>query len=156
MGSTKEYHCRVRVISSTNRELEVAVDGDLFRRDLYYRFAEVMLYILPLRHRSEDIPDLIRIVIRDSAERMGKNCESIDPELTLKFQQYRWPENVRELKQIIDRLAILYDGPVIRSAGWEAPKGREHGKRPSFREYSDQNPGSDDGDGREIVRMPRG
>ena len=123
VGSTKEYKCDVRVISATNRELEEAVDEGEFRADLYYRLSEVILHIPPpLRHRTEDIPDLVNLFIKDSAERYGKNFESLDPELIYKFQQFDWPGNVRELKQAIDRLAILYDGPIMRNAWWDLPK----------------------------------
>ena len=122
VGSTKEYQCDVRVISATNRDLEGAVDSGGFRADLYYRLSEVILHLPPLRHRVEDIPDLVSIFLETSAERNGKNFESIDPELIQRFQQYDWPGNIRELKQVIDRLAILYDGPVMRRAWWDIPK----------------------------------
>ncbi len=122
VGSTKEYQCDVRVVSATNRDLEGAVDEGGFRPDLYYRLSEVIVHLPPLRHRVEDIPDLVSLFIETSAERNGKNFESIDPELIHRFQQYDWPGNIRELKQAIDRMAILYDGPVMRKAWWEMPK----------------------------------
>ena len=53
--------------------------------------------------------------------RVGKNFESLEPELIAKFQQFDWPGNVRELKQAIERLAFHYDGPVMRAAWWDAP-----------------------------------
>ena len=119
VGSTKEYKCNVRVISATNRDLDRAIDDGGFRPDLYYRLSEVVVTLPPLRHRMEDIPDLAALFIHEFAERSGKNFESLEPELIYKFQQYHWPGNVRELKQAIDRLALLYDGPVMRAAWWE-------------------------------------
>lgn len=138
VGSTKEYQCDVRVISATNRDLDFAIDQGRFRADLYYRLSEVILNIPPLRHRVEDIPDLASLFIQESAERMGKNFESLEPELIYKFQQYEWPGNVRELKQAIDRLAILYDGPVMRAAWWDPPQSRESVYRSRANTYSPQ------------------
>jgi transcriptional regulator with PAS, ATPase and Fis domain len=95
-----------------------------FRLDLYYRLSEVILQIPPLRNRTEDIPSLALAFLRSASERFGKNFETLEPELVWKFQQYDWPGNVRELKNAVDRMAILYDGPVLREAWWEMPKER--------------------------------
>jgi len=124
VGSTKEYECDVRVISATNRDLERGIDDGVFRPDLYYRLSEVVVNIPPLRHRIEDIPELATLFIRESAERAGKNFESLEPGLIYRFQQYYWPGNVRELKQAIDRMALFYDGPVMREAWWDQPRAR--------------------------------
>ena len=124
VGSTKEYHGEVRVIAATNRDLELAIEQGRFRADLYYRLAEIILRISPLKHRLEDIPDLVQVFVKDSEERLGKHFDIIEPELISKFQQHSWPGNVRELKQTIDRLAILYDGPVMRAAWWDIPVNR--------------------------------
>lgn len=121
VGATKEYACRVRVISATNRDLREESDRGRFRLDLYYRLSEVILNTPPLRHRTEDIPDLAKLFLEDAAVRMGKNFESLEPELIAAFQQYDWPGNVRELKQAIERLAIHYDGPIMRAAWWDPP-----------------------------------
>ncbi len=129
VGSTKQYRCEVRVISATNKDLEKAIDEGTFRADLYYRLAEIIINIPPLRHRLSDIPDLTSLFVRESAERLGKNIESLEPELIYKLQQYEWPGNVRELKQVIDRMSILYDGPVLRAAWWEIPQSRESRKK---------------------------
>lgn len=122
VGSTKEYTCHLRLISATNRDLRLESEEGRFRLDLYYRLSEVIINTPPLRHHNQDIPDLVRLFLRDAAERMGKNFETIEPELVYKFQHYDWPGNVRELKQVIDRLAIHYDGPVMREAWWHIPE----------------------------------
>ena len=122
VGSTKEYHCNVRVISATNRDLRADSEAGRFRLDLYYRISEVILNTPPLRHHSGDIPELARSLLDAAAIRLGKNFETIEPELIYRFQLYDWPGNVRELKQVIDRLAIHYTGPVMRAAWWEPPE----------------------------------
>lgn len=121
VGSTKEYRTRVRVLTATNRNLRAEAEAGRFRLDLFYRISEVILNAPPLRHRPEDIPDLARAFLRQAAIRVGKNFESLEPELVAKFQQYDWPGNVRELKQAIERLAFHYDGPVMRAAWWDTP-----------------------------------
>ena len=121
VGSTKEYTCDVRVVSATNRDLKKAAEAGRFRLDLYYRLSEVILIAPALRQRIDDIPDLADFFMKGAAERTGKHFESLEPELIYKFQLYDWPGNVRELKQTIERLAIHYDGPVMRAAWWDVP-----------------------------------
>jgi DNA-binding NtrC family response regulator len=125
VGSTKEYRATVRLLSATNRNLRADAEAGRFRLDLFYRLSEVILNAPPLRHRTEDIPDLARVFLRQAAVRVGKNFESLEPELIYKFQLYDWPGNVRELKQAIERLAFLYDGPIMRAAWWELPPTRD-------------------------------
>ncbi|MEO0794623.1 MAG: sigma-54 dependent transcriptional regulator [Verrucomicrobiota bacterium] len=122
VGSTKEYVSEVRVISATNRDLRAESQRGAFRLDLYYRLSEVILNTPPLRHRPEDVPDLSRLFLEGAAVRLGKNFESLEPDLVFRLQQYSWPGNVRELRQSIERLAIYYDGPVMRSNWWAEPQ----------------------------------
>ena len=75
----------------------------------------------PLRERREDIAPLVRIFLRQAGERFGKNLESVEPALLQRFLRHDWPGNARELKSAIDRLALLYDGPVLREGWWDAP-----------------------------------
>ena len=122
LGSNEEYSVDLRVITATNRDLELEISNGLFRADLYYRISEVILNIPPLRARIEDIPILAQAFLKMSGERFGKSFDSIEPELINRFQSYAWPGNVRELKQAIDRLVILNNGQVLRSSWWEAPR----------------------------------
>jgi len=75
-----------------------------------------------LRTRVEDIPQFAMSFLQSSSERFGKNFESLEPELVKKLQEYDWPGNVRELKNTIDRMVVLYDGPVLRTAWWDPPQ----------------------------------
>ncbi len=121
VGSTRDYKVNVRLISATNRDLKTDSERGRFRLDLYYRLSEVILNVAPLRHRPDDVPDLALVFLREASVRMGKNFESLEPELIQKFQAYHWPGNVRELKQNIERLAIHYDGPIMRADWWSLP-----------------------------------
>jgi transcriptional regulator with PAS, ATPase and Fis domain len=122
LGSTDEYSVDLRVITATNRDLELEIANGLFRADLYYRISEVILNIPPLRARAEDIPLLAQEFLKMSRERFGKNFDNIEPELITRFQKYGWPGNVRELKQAVDRLVILNNGQVLQSSWWEEPR----------------------------------
>ena len=64
---------------------------------------------------------LVQLFLRQAGERFGKNLESVEPALMQRFLNYHWPGNARELKSTIDRLALIYDGPVLREGWWEAP-----------------------------------
>jgi DNA-binding NtrC family response regulator len=127
VGGEGEYAVRVRMVAATNRDLALEVQEGRFRADLYYRLAEVVMPIPPLRARKEDIPDLARAFVEGANERFGKNIQSLEPGLVLKLQEYDWPGNVRELKSVIDRLVLFHDGPMLRSGWWEPPVGRVMG-----------------------------
>ena len=121
VGGEREYSVRLRLVSATNRHLETDVARGRFRADLYYRLAELVLEVPPLRTRPEDIPELALAFLHQANERFGKNFETLEPGLIGRFQQYAWPGNVRELKSAIDRLALMFDGPMLRASWWEAP-----------------------------------
>ncbi len=122
VGSTKEYLSEVRVIAATNRDLRDESAKGGFRPDLFYRLSEVILNTASLRSRPEDIPDLSRVFLEKAAVRTGKNFESLEPDLIYRMQDYNWPGNVRELRQHIERMALYYDGPVMRSTWWSPPQ----------------------------------
>lgn len=121
VGGTKEYSVTVRIVSATNRNLEDEIARAGFRSDLFYRLSEVTLRIPPLRERLDDIPMLAHAFLDQSCERFGKHFDRIEPELVAKFQTWHWPGNARELKSAIDRMVILFDGPVLRAQWWERP-----------------------------------
>lgn len=116
-----EYRVEVRVLSATNSNLEAEVSRGKFRPDLFYRISEVTLRVPPLRSRLEDIPLFVKAFLQNAGERFGRHFESAEPELIRKFQQFDWPGNARELKNTIDRLVILYQGPVLRASWWDPP-----------------------------------
>jgi len=124
VGGEHEYAVQVRVIAATNRNLDTEIAEKRFRADLYYRLAELIVQVPPLRTRPEDVPELAMTFIRKANERFGKSFETFEPALLAKFQRYSWPGNVRELKSTIDRLVLLFDGPILREPWWEIPETR--------------------------------
>lgn len=125
VGGEGEFRVKVRVVSATNRNLDTEIAEGRFRADLYYRLAELILQVPPLRARPEDIAELALAFLRKANERFGKNFETLEPALITRFQHYAWPGNVRELKSTIDRMVLLFDGPILRAPWWDEPDNRQ-------------------------------
>jgi DNA-binding NtrC family response regulator len=122
IGGKEEYAVEVRVLAATNRNLEEDIGRNLFRLDLYYRLAEVVLKLPSLRHHLDDIPLLASYFLQEANEKFGKNILSLEPGLVARLMEYAWPGNVRELRSAIHRLVILYNGPVLRQEWWVPPQ----------------------------------
>lgn len=131
VGGDAEYRVQVRVVSATNRNLDTEIAENRFRADLYYRLAEIILQVPPLRSRPEDLPELAVAFLRKANERFGKNFETLEPGLIARFQEYPWPGNVRELKSTIYRMVLLFDGPILRASWWDAPQNRTLAAEPT-------------------------
>ena len=114
IGSNRAIKTDFRLISATNKELEHAVTGKLFREDLFYRINTITLTIPPLRERKEDLPLLIDFFLKAINREMKKTCMSMDEQVIQTLMKYHYPGNVRELKNIIERLVVFSEGPVIR------------------------------------------
>jgi two-component system, NtrC family, response regulator AtoC len=115
VGSLKEIHVRLRVISATNVDLHDAVAHRTFREDLYYRLQVITLYLPPLRSRPEDIEPLIRHFLRVYSPQ-GEEALRISAEALELLQRYPWPGNIRELRSVIQRGQILCRSHEIGSA----------------------------------------
>jgi transcriptional regulator with PAS, ATPase and Fis domain len=116
VGSSLTQQVDVRVIATTNRNLERCVDEGDFRQDLFYRLNVVPIEIPPLRNRVEDIPDLCRHFIHQASKREKTPFRHIESEAVSLLQHYEWPGNVRELQNIIERAVVLESEPgVIRA-----------------------------------------
>ena len=113
VGSLKEIHVRLRVISATNVDLHEAVARRVFRADLYYRLQVITLYLPPLRERPEDIEPLVRHFLRLSALENEEPLQ-ISAEALEMLRHYPWPGNVRELRSVIQRCQILCQNHEIR------------------------------------------
>ena len=116
IGGTVDIQIDVRVIAATNRDLQVMVQQDEFREDLYYRLKVMVISLPPLRERVEDILPLAAIFIEKNNKEFNKNIVGLSEETQALLLKYRWPGNVRELKNIIEGAAILADGPEIGEA----------------------------------------
>ena len=116
LGSSHTIKVDVRVIATTNRNLEEEVQKGRFRQDLYYRLNVFPITVSPLRQRKEDIPLLVHAFIERYARKMGKKITSIQKGTMKVLRDYPWPGNIRELESIIERAVILCPGPVLHLA----------------------------------------
>jgi two-component system nitrogen regulation response regulator NtrX len=110
MGGAARVQVDVRVIATTNRDLQAEIAAGRFREDLYYRLAVVPLKVPPLRERREDIPALARHFMARSGETSGMAPREISEDALAAMQAYEWPGNVRELRNLIDWLLIMAPG----------------------------------------------
>jgi two-component system nitrogen regulation response regulator NtrX len=116
VGGTKLLKVDVRVLAASNKDLLKEIEKGSFREDLYYRLNVVPIVVPPLRERREDIPLLIRHFLKLHSEEQGLRMKEITPEAMNVFQHYDWPGNIRELRNLIERLMIMVPGPVIDTA----------------------------------------
>ncbi|HET7438945.1 MAG TPA: sigma-54 dependent transcriptional regulator [Nitrospira sp.] len=116
VGGTKLMKVDVRVLAASNKDLMKEIEKGVFREDLYYRLNVVPIVVPPLRERREDIPLLIRHFMKLHAEEQGLRVKEVTPEAMNIFQQYEWPGNIRELRNLIERLMIMVPGGVIDTA----------------------------------------
>jgi transcriptional regulator with GAF, ATPase, and Fis domain len=116
LGSSHTVKVDVRIIATTNRDLEEEVRKGRFRQDLYYRLNVFPITIPSLRQRKEDIPLMVQAFIERCSRKLGKQITSIQKETMKELQDYPWPGNVRELESIIERAVILCPGPVLQLA----------------------------------------
>lgn len=112
-GDTKETKVDVRVISATNKNLIQLVEDGKFRNDLYYRISVFTIVIPALRERIEDIKELSDYFIGMFNIKLGRTIESISPNFYKALQEYNYPGNIRELKNIIERVVLLNDTGII-------------------------------------------
>jgi DNA-binding NtrC family response regulator len=113
VGGTKTLNVDIRLIAASNRDLETEVEGDNFRRDLFYRLNVVPLVLPPLRERREDIPGLAAHFAAKAAEKHGRATPQLSPELIDSLHEYDWPGNVRELENLMERLVLLDRQPAL-------------------------------------------
>jgi predicted ATPase/transcriptional regulator with GAF, ATPase, and Fis domain len=113
VGSSRTIRVDVRVIAATNRNLEHAVRQGTFRADLLYRLNVFPIEIPPLRERRSDIPLLAGLFASGLARKLGKPIQGFSVRSMERLTAYAWPGNVRELQNVVERAAILADGPVI-------------------------------------------
>jgi len=113
VGGEREIKVDVRIISATNRDLEMLVREGLFRKDLYYRLKVMVVEMPTLRGRIEDIALLSNLFIEENNKEYGKKIKGLSEEVKELMTQYHWPGNVRELKNIIERAMILADNDFI-------------------------------------------
>jgi formate hydrogenlyase transcriptional activator len=136
LGSARTIRADVRLIAATNRDLATMVKDQQFRPDLFFRLNVFPVELPALRDRPEDIPLLVRHFAEEFSRRMGRKVEAISSQTMDALRQYRWPGNIRELQNVIERSVILSSGPSLKvpvaklqsRAVREASDGAEKGK----------------------------
>jgi DNA-binding NtrC family response regulator len=112
-GDTKPTQVNVRVIAATNKNLNSEIEKGNFRADLFYRINTMKIELPPLRERPDDIPEFIEFFTRFYSQHMNKTISLIDEECINRLKKYRFPGNIRELRNIIERAVILTDGNTL-------------------------------------------
>jgi two-component system nitrogen regulation response regulator GlnG len=112
VGGRTPIKTNVRIVAATNKELRILIQQGLFREDLFFRLNVVPLRLPPLRERSEDVPDLVRHFFKVAAAE-GLPLKHMEAAALERMKRYRWPGNIRELENLIRRLAALYPQETI-------------------------------------------
>ncbi len=116
LGSTEPMRVDVRVVAATHRNLAVMIEDGTFREDLYYRLAVIPVELPPLRERACDIPDLVNFFFDRARKRVNRPGLVMPQTLMPYFVGYRWPGNIRELENIMERITVLARGNEISVA----------------------------------------
>lgn len=113
VGATGTETVDVRLIAATHRNLAAIAEDGAFREDLYYRLAVIPLELPPLRDRPDDIPELVQHFLVARKMKQGRLNLTLPPSLLPYFSAYRWPGNIREMENVIERLVVLTRGDEI-------------------------------------------
>ena len=120
VGGSDTIRVDVRIIATSNRNLEEAVEKETFRRDLFYRLSVMPIRIPPLRERPEDIPLLAHHFAQRVASGLKREITAIEPDAIALMQRYEWPGNVRELQHAVERAVILTSGSVLKASHFDS------------------------------------
>jgi len=113
VGASRVNKSDVRIIAATNRNLKTMVEEKTFRQDLFYRMNVFPIFLPPLRERKEDIPKLAYHFLRFFCRKTGKKIDGFSDEALDQMINYKWPGNVRQLKNMVERLVIMTDRTVV-------------------------------------------
>lgn len=112
VGSDKDIEVNVRVIAATNKDLRAEIAAGNFREDLYHRLSVIVIHVPSLDDRKEDIPELVNYFSEQISSEAGRPTRAFEPEAVALLQQRSWTGNIRELRNVVERLLIL-GGPTI-------------------------------------------
>lgn len=116
VGAATDIKVDVRMIVATNENLETAVSEGRFREDLFHRLNEFPIKLPPLRERSEDLPLFLDFFLKKANEELGRQIAGFTPESFLLLRQYRWPGNLRELRNVVRRAVLMTQAEQITPA----------------------------------------
>ncbi|MDP1922513.1 MAG: sigma 54-interacting transcriptional regulator, partial [Myxococcales bacterium] len=120
VGGSETSKVDVRVIAATNKDLEREIGNGKFREDLYFRLNVVQLHSPPLRERKDDLHVLIDAFLEESCRKNGRKVLRVAPDALQRMLEHDYPGNVRELRNLVERLAILCEGPLVTMTDVEA------------------------------------
>jgi DNA-binding NtrC family response regulator len=132
LGGSTEVAVDVRVLAATNRNLDSSIKESRFREDLYYRLNVFAIELPALCERAEDIPSLVDHFLGELKQPEGKNITGVEAECLETIKSYRWPGNVRQLRNVIERALIVCRGPLITVADLPPDMKRTTGSSSSF------------------------
>jgi two-component system, NtrC family, response regulator AtoC len=115
VGGTENISVDLRIVTATNKRLAEEVQRERFREDLYYRLKVVSITLPPLRERGDDVLLLARHFLAEFSKKFKKDFEDIAPEAADVLLRYSWPGNVRQLKNLIERIVLLESGPRLEA-----------------------------------------
>ncbi|MCI0685232.1 MAG: sigma 54-interacting transcriptional regulator [Gemmataceae bacterium] len=113
VGSAEPLHVDVRIIAATHQDLDKLIRQGRFREDLFYRLNVFPIRVPPLRERPEDIPELAMHFMRQSAQRCKKGVTQLDDDVLVLLKSYRWPGNIRQLENVLERAVVITEGDTI-------------------------------------------
>ncbi len=116
VGGVRTIKVDVRLVTATNRDLLKEIEVGAFREDLYYRLNVVPIHLPPLRSRPDDIPILVQHFLGRFNERLKKSITGIEQEALVCLRAYPWPGNIRELENVLERMVLFAEGPILRHA----------------------------------------
>ncbi|MEM6262118.1 MAG: sigma-54 dependent transcriptional regulator [Bacteroidota bacterium] len=145
IGSDKQINVDVRIVAATNKDLLSEIDKGNFREDLYHRLSVILMHVPPLKERREDIPDLVTQFLNDISGEYGMTPPAVEPAAMEELQKLDWTGNVRELRNVIERLTILCDGKITEQdvLNYAVPRKRQstndsiYGRFRVFQEFKD-------------------
>lgn len=132
LGGSTEVSIDVRVLAATNRNLDASIKEARFREDLYYRLNVFAIELPALCERAEDVPGLVDHFLGELKQPEGKNITGVEAECLEVLKSYRWPGNVRQLRNVIERALIVSRGPLITIADLPPDMKRTTGSSSSF------------------------
>lgn len=116
VGSSREVKTDARIIAATNRNLEKMIEDGTFREDLFYRLNVMPIFLPPLRERADDIGELASYIMKRFNKSHARNLDGLTPEALEILKRYRWPVNIRELENVIERAFIVENSDKITPA----------------------------------------
>ena len=114
VGGNKDISVNVRVIAATNKNLNIEIKNGHFREDLFHRLAVILIEVPPLKNRKDDIGLLVDHFINALSDDQGLEVKKIDSKAIESLKNYPWSGNIRELRNVVERLMILGDNPITK------------------------------------------